>query len=84
MYHVNSMTRYLVSQGVGMAASLHCPGMYCGRMRNVESGNFSDCGVGVLEEQGVKAAVIVTVSCGVRALSFGNVCSQHRRVSTSS
>ncbi|XP_003739597.1 JNK1/MAPK8-associated membrane protein [Galendromus occidentalis] len=38
------MTRYLISHGVGMAASLHCPGMYCGRVRFADSGNFSDCG----------------------------------------
>ncbi|OQR68731.1 JNK1/MAPK8-associated membrane protein-like [Tropilaelaps mercedesae] len=44
MYQTGSLSRYMLSQGVGMISSLHCPGSYCGRIRLGDSGNFSACG----------------------------------------
>ncbi|XP_022662306.1 JNK1/MAPK8-associated membrane protein-like isoform X2 [Varroa destructor] len=44
MYQAGSLSRYMLSQGVRMISSLHCPGSYCGRIRLGDSGNFSACG----------------------------------------
>lgn len=51
MYQSGSLSRYMLSQGVGMISSLHCPGSYCGRIRLGDSGNFSACGVSEFEAE---------------------------------